>query len=98
MEVEASVGRSCVECLLEPPLPLFIMIGALGSFLLLGTCYAITLIKRPQYLKHFSSTIAIVVAHLQTLTIIANLRLAWPPSTRQVISFLVVNGLQLEAT
>ena len=97
-EVEAHVGRTCVQCSLRHPWPLIVLLSVLTAFVLLGATYAGVLVYRPQHLKHFSSTIAIFVAHLQTLTILATLRLAWPQSARTAVSFLVINGLQLEAT
>ena len=96
-EVEGSVGRSCVQCMLSPPWPAVMLVLMLLAFTVLGGAYAWMLMRRPLALKHLSSTIAIVIAHLQTLTILAHLRLAWPASSKRVFSLVVVNGLQLEA-
>lgn len=42
------------------------------------------------------STIAIIITHLQTVFIVSKLRLAWPPSTKALFQWLVVDGLNLE--
>ena len=96
-EVEASSGKDCVQCDLPSPWPLVILVSMLGLFTLFAISYALLMIMRPHLLKYFFSTVGIFVAHLQTLTIVGNLKLAWPPSTKKALSLLVVNGLQLEA-
>ncbi len=97
MEVEASSGKVCVRCELRTPWPLFILIAMLSLFVIFTVSYALLMVLRPHLLKYLFSTISIFIAHLQTLTIVSSLKLAWPPSTKKAMSFLVVNGLQLEA-
>lgn len=96
-EVEATSGQSCVPCTLPRPWPVVIMGSMVVLFVLFAIAYATVMVLRPAYLKHLFSTIGIFIGHLQTITILTNLRLAWPQSTVAVKSFLVVNGLQLDA-
>ena len=95
--LQADSPNECVPCTLPAPWPLVMLVGVLGAFLLFGGTYAAMMLLRPGSLKHLFSTIGILIAHLQTLTIVGNLRLAWPRSAHTVMSFMVVNGLQLEA-
>ena len=64
--------------------------GGLGA-------YAYLINKYPNSLKAWVSTASILVTHLQTTAIVAQLRLAWPQSVETATSFLVVNGLNLQA-
>ena len=50
----------------------------------------------PESLTKVISTVSILISHVQTLSIIMNLRLSWPPSAEAVTSAMVVNVLELE--
>ena len=131
-QLKADAPNECVQCTMEKPWPLVTHVAVLSAFFLFGGTYAVMMILRPNNLKHLFSTIGILIAHLQTLTIVGNLRLAWPdsahvvslhpqpwspslrsiicspptgsllpcgfvPTLAQVMSYMVINGLQLEA-
>ena len=51
----------------------------------------------PSALPHLVSTLSILLSHLQTVAIIGTLRLAWPASSRTIISSLGLSGLDLAA-
>ena len=50
----------------------------------------------PESLTKVISTVSILISHVQTLSIIMNLRLSWPPSAEAVTSAMVVNVFELE--
>ena len=85
----------CVKCrgVREPA----IAIAVAGSLMLVGLVSYVWFIQtHPESLTKVISTASILISHVQTLSIIMNLRLSWPPSAEAVTSAMVVNIFELE--
>ena len=93
--VSITSGSRCVKCVgvLWPA----VSIGAAGTVMLVGLCAYVWFIQaHPESLTKVISTVSILISHVQTLSIIMNLRLSWPPSAEAVTSAMVVNVLEIE--
>ena len=74
------------------------LLGALlGAFFTMLGAYNFLLLTHPAALKNWVATGSIIIAHLQTVSIVARLRLAWPASAQLAFQLSIVNGLSLEA-
>ena len=72
------------------------VVSLAAAAMVAAALYAFFALRHPATLKHWVSTFSILMAHLQTLSIVAKLRLNWPQSAEAVFSAMVVNGLQLD--
>ena len=89
-------SRQCAEC--AGRWIAFIANGVLlGLFMLALLAYFRVITKHPDALTKWVSTASIFVAHLQTLTIISRLQLAWPDSSQLAIGLLSFDALQFDA-
>ena len=95
-QVSSSNQNECTICTGVVVAAIATTIMIVGFFTMMGG-YAYVTIKYPERTTQVVSTIGILISHLQTITIVSKLRLAWPPSTKSAFSVLVVNGMQLEA-
>ena len=83
---DASAYNVCVYC--EEWWQPLLLLGGLTLIGMVGLLLYIWLIGRhPESMTKWVSTVAILVAHVQTVSIVANLRLLWPASVTAVASF-----------
>ena len=83
--------NQCVGC--PSVLSTTVFYGAvLSGLVIIGIVIVIFMIRDPEHMDEWISTIFIFVGHTQTLTIIGLLRLAWPVSAEKVTSSM---GLDL---
>ena len=69
-------------------------LGALvGAFFTMLGAYNFLLLTHPAALKNWVATGSIIIAHLQTVSIVARLRLAWPASAQ--LAFQLSAHMQL---
>ena len=94
--VRSDSPTQCVKCI-KKLYAVLALVGLLTAFALLLVSYAFFMLKHPSALKRWVSTFSIVICHLQTISILSSLRLAWPQSAEAVFSALVVNGINLDA-
>ena len=73
------------------------LIAMLLLFFVAVFTYAYLINRQRDQTKLWVSTASILVTQLQTLNVIAKLRVRWPPSAETFFALLIVNGLQLEA-
>ena len=91
--VSISNSNHCVKCDgFIRPLVTLIVVGVVFIFLLGFYVYFIQ--KHPESLTQVVSTASILITHVQTLTIIINLRLAWPESVETATNLMLINVLE----
>ena len=82
---EPSACDKCPDSLLGPALTF----AGLGfAFLMVIAIYIAVVIRYPEALKHWVSTITITINHAQTYAIIGSLGLAWPESVEYVLMLI----------
>ena len=64
-QLKADAPNECVQCSLDAPWPLVMLISVVAAFFILGGTYAALMLLRPGNLKHLFSTIGIFIAHLR---------------------------------
>ena len=90
-ELMITDSNQCVGC--PSVLSTTVFYGAvLSGLVIIGIVIVILMIRDPEHMDEWISTIFIFVGHTQTLTIIGLLRLAWPVSAEKVTSSM---GLDL---
>jgi hypothetical protein len=92
--VRTDAPNECSECA-SVWVSLSAMIAVFVLFVLMLALYAYMVHKHDGLTTQGVSTAAIIITHMQTVSIISKLRLAWPPSTEYVLT-VFANGLQLE--
>ena len=55
----------------------------------------LTLLAASRYVKRYVSTIVIIVNHVQTLTLIGEMRLEWPLLAKQIMAVLSLQTLRI---
>jgi hypothetical protein len=60
--------------------------------------YSYLMTRNSRSITRWASNFSILVTHLQTIEIISKMRIAWPQSARQVMSFTAISGISLEAS
>ena len=68
-----------------------------GGFFFALSAYAYFTIKYDEAMTRIVSTASILISHVQTMTIVGNLQLVWPPRTSDAFGYLVVDGFNLGA-
>lgn len=94
---KTDVPTQCVACE-EPWISILLTVLVLVLFILMLAGYAYFMAHHEGLTTQGVSTISIVITHLQTVLILSKIRLAWPPSTKVLFAFLIVDGLNLEGT
>ena len=95
--VQARKPDTCEKC---GELWVSAMLMAIGGFILLIglITYIMIISKYPGSLQTFVSTATIILNHLQTISIIALLKLHWPPSVEITTSFFSVDFFEWAST
>lgn len=88
-------ATQCVECD-EAWVSIVLTTVVLFLFFAMLVGYAYFMSRHEGITTQGVSTIAIIITHLQTVFIVSKLRLAWPPSTKALFQWLVIDGLNLE--
>jgi hypothetical protein len=60
--------------------------------------YAYLMTRNSRSITRWASNFSILITHLQTVEIIAKMRIAWPQSARHIMSFTAMSGISLEAS
>ena len=88
--------EECIKC--EAPIYSALALSGMALLFFGGLAtYAYLINRYPTMLKAGVSTASILLTHLQTVSIVVQLRLAWPQSVDAAASYLIVNGLNLQA-
>ena len=94
--VRSDDPTQCVECI-DKLYAILALCALMLAFAAMLISYAIMMLKYPSALKRWVSTFSIIICHLQTVSIVSSLRLAWPQSAEKVFAVLIVNGFNLDA-
>jgi hypothetical protein len=94
--VRSDDPTQCVQCI-DKLYAILALCGLMVAFAAMLISYAIMMLKYPSALKQWVSTFSIIICHLQTVSIVSSLRLAWPQSAEKVFAVLIVNGFNLDA-
>ena len=81
---EATIGQAVM-----------LIISASLGFLAIGAAYIVILLRYPQALKSWASSITILICHMQTISIIGSIGLPMPVSVQAIMSALGLDFIQM---
>ncbi|KAL1496050.1 hypothetical protein AB1Y20_014679 [Prymnesium parvum] len=86
------------ECLACPSRILAVLVlSVLVLSVFLGIAvYAYLINRYPEALRTWISTLSIILTHMQTVSILARIRLAWPSSAQQVMNLVLITNVNLD--
>lgn len=91
----ATKALVCVECE-DPWVSIVLTILIVILFILLLFVYAYFMSRHEGLTTQGVSTVSIILCHMQTVGVIGKLRLAWPPTAKVVMEWVIIDGLNLD--
>ena len=85
----------CLQCNRRQA-ALLTIVGVSTFMVLTLVSYLYLISKYPSALKRWVSTVSIIISHVQTVSIVGNLRLAWPQSVTSVTSIFSLDILETD--
>lgn len=91
----ATKSTLCVECA-EAWVSIMLVTFVLIIFMVLLVLYAYFMTRYQGITTQGVSTISIIMVHMQTVGILGKLRLAWPPSAKAAMDWIIIDGVNLD--